>query len=65
MFEMYKYVLDKVSFDQILFRKELKKAMKEINIEEQLLFKIWCLSTFDHKHKDVLNEVFDGELVAN
>lgn len=61
MFEMYKYVLDKVSFDQLLFRKELEKAMKKIKPNEQLLFKMWCLNTFDQNHKDILNEVFDGE----
>ncbi len=64
MFEMYKYVLDKVSFDQPLFRKELKKAMKDIKNEEKLLFKIWCLSTFEKKHQSVLSEVFDYELTT-
>ncbi len=64
MFEMYKYVLDKVSFDQFLFRKELEKAMRKITPNEQLLFKIWCLNTFDQKHKEILVDVFDGELMA-
>ena len=64
MFEMYKYVLDKVSFDQFLFRKELKKAIKEIDTDEQLVFKRWCFSTFDHRYKDVLYEVFDSEPVS-
>lgn len=64
MLEMYKYVLDKVSFDQLLFRKELIKAMKEIDNEEQLLFKYWCLSAFEQKHKEVLAEVFDCELMT-
>lgn len=64
MFEMYKYVLDKVSFDPFLFRKELEKAMRKINPNEQLLFKIWCLNTFDQKHKEALTEVFEGELLS-
>lgn len=64
MFEMYKYVLDKVSFDQFLFRKELEKAMTKIKPNEQLLFKIWCLNTFNQKHKEVLTEVFDSELMS-
>lgn len=63
MFEMYKYVLDKVSFDQFLFRKELEKAMKKITPNEQILFKKWCLITFDHKHKDILTDVFESELM--
>lgn len=64
MFEMYKYVLDKVSFDQFLFRKELEKAMTNIKPNEQLLFKKWCLNTFDQKHKEVLTDVFDDELMS-
>lgn len=62
---MYKYVLDKVSFDQYLFRRELTKAMKKITTDEQNLLKIWCLDTFDQKHKEVLKEIFDDELMVN
>ena len=64
MVEMYKYVVGKVSFDHYLFRKELEKVMKKITPNEQLLFKKWCLNTFDQKHQDIVLEVFDGELLS-
>jgi hypothetical protein len=60
MFEMYKYVLDKVSFDQLLFRKELEKAMIKIKPNELSQFKKWCFIAFDHEHKDILLEVFNN-----
>jgi hypothetical protein len=59
MYELSKEILQKVSFDKILFRKELSKAVKWLKKEEVQLLKIWCLSTFTH-YSDVISEVFES-----
>jgi hypothetical protein len=58
MFELSKNILQKVSFDKALFRKELMKAVKWLKPEEKTLLMIWCVATFGHQYKDVINEVF-------
>lgn len=58
MFELSKNILDKVSFDKILFRKELNKAMKWLKPEEKMMLLVWCVSTFGHKYSDVITEVY-------
>lgn len=60
MFEMCKQVLQKVSFDQLLFRKELSKAIKWLKKDEALILKAWCLATFGHVYKDVIMETFEA-----
>jgi ACT domain-containing protein len=56
MFELCKEILQKVSFDKSLFRKELIKSAKWLKNEELIQLKVWCLSTFII-YKDVINEV--------
>jgi hypothetical protein len=58
MFELSKNILEKVSFDKTLFRKELTKAMKWLKPEEKMLLMVWCISTFGNKYGDVINEVY-------
>lgn len=58
MLEMSKMILQRVSFDKSLFRKELSKAYKWLKPDEKLLLKVWCLSTFGHMYRDVIMEVF-------
>ncbi|MBL7955460.1 MAG: hypothetical protein JNJ91_10500 [Flavobacteriales bacterium] len=58
MMEFSKQVLQKVSFDQRLFRKELIKARRWLGQHDQLVLKAWCLATFGHIYKDVIVEVF-------
>jgi hypothetical protein len=58
MFELSKNILEKVSFDKTLFRKELTKAVKWLAPNEKLLLKVWCLGTFGHQYKDVIMEVY-------
>jgi len=41
MLEYYKIVLGKVRFDQILFRKELRKAFKNLVDDEATELKSW------------------------
>ena len=58
MFELSKNILEKVSFDKLLFRKELTKAVKWLKPDEKTLLKVWCLGTFGHLYKNEIMEVF-------
>lgn len=58
MLELCKEILTKVSFDQALFQKELKKALKWINKEEVEGFKKWCVKTFGKQHPNILKVAF-------
>ena len=58
MFELSKQILQKVSFDKILFRKELMKAIKWLKPDERMLLYAWCLTTFGHAYKDVIMDVY-------
>lgn len=57
MLEMTKNVLKNVSFDKILFQKELKKATKWISKDEYHQLKIWCMASFA-MYSDIINDVF-------
>jgi hypothetical protein len=58
MFEYTKQILTKVSFDRVLFRKELKKAMKWLKSDERRMLMLWCAATFGQRYSDIINEVF-------
>ena len=58
MFELSKKILEKVSFDKTLFRKELTKAVKWLKPDEKTMLMVWCLATFGNQYKDVIKEVF-------
>lgn len=60
MYEMSKKILERVSFDKGLFRKELAKAVTWLKPDEKLLLQVWCLSTFGHMYRDIILEVFRG-----
>ncbi len=62
MLELSQQVLQKVSFDPRLFRKELTKAVRWVGARDQLLLKAWCLATFGHMYKDMIVEVFNHSL---
>ena len=64
MLELSQQVLQKVSFDPRLFRKELMKAVQWVGARDQLLLKAWCLATFGHLYRDVIVEVFQHSMRA-
>lgn len=55
---MSKHILEKVSFDKTLFRKELAKALTWLKPKEKTLLKVWCLTTFGAQYRDVVLEVY-------
>jgi len=62
MLELYKEILLKVSFDKLLFQKELNKAIKWIaNSEDKKSLKKWCLSKFGKEYQEVINIAFVEE----
>lgn len=60
MFEFCKNILEKVSFDKTLFRKELTKSFKWLKPQEKMLLMVWCIGTFGHKYRDVILEVYNS-----
>ena len=46
MLEYVKTILKKVSFDQILFEKELVKAIRTLLLDELKELKKWCYEQF-------------------
>ena len=58
MLEFSKKILQKVSFDKKLFRKELQKSARWIEKHEVSALKISVLTSFAH-YKDTILEVFD------
>mgnify|MGYP000657260585 CR=1 FL=1 len=58
MLELCKEILMKVSFDKVLFQKELAKSLGWIKSEEVEGFKEWCLKTFGKKYPQILQVEF-------
>ena len=58
MLNYVKTVLTKVSFDALLFEKELRKAMKMLIADELNELKRWCYARFGNEHEAILNRCF-------
>jgi hypothetical protein len=61
MLKFCQTILQKVSFDKDLFKKELRKSAGLLNKHELILLKIWCLTTFSD-YKNVIIEVFENTI---
>ncbi len=59
-----KLILEKVSFDKILFEKELKKGLVQLSKIEVLKLKKWCYATFGEMYRAILNKVFRRKVPA-
>lgn len=58
MLEYVKTILVKVSFDQKIFEKELRKALKNLFGEDLNDLKQWCYKQFSMEHPAVLDRCF-------
>jgi hypothetical protein len=58
MFELSKKILEKVSFDKALFRKELTKSFKWIKPEEKILLLAWSIHNFGQQYQEVIMDVY-------
>ncbi|UTW67875.1 hypothetical protein KFE94_07115 [bacterium SCSIO 12643] len=57
MLNLTKYVLEKVSFDKKLFKKELIKATKALKKEELMLLYTWGVVQFASEHQQMVKEI--------
>ncbi len=58
-FPFAKKVLKAVSFDPVLFKKELLKILFLLENKEELeMLKEWCFSEFQEECKEVVEEIF-------
>ena len=58
MLEYVKTILSKVSFDAMLFEKELRKAIVTLVKEELEELKKWCYNHFGDTYHFILNRCF-------
>jgi hypothetical protein len=58
MLEYFKVILQKVSFDKLLFEKELRKALTILQPSEIEVFKQWCYENFVIPYNAILSQVF-------
>ena len=63
MLEFKKRILLKVSFDLLLFEKELKKAFQWLNNTDLAHLKTWCYANFSEQYTATLDKVFIREMV--
>ncbi|MFB6257839.1 MAG: hypothetical protein ABEH38_04020 [Flavobacteriales bacterium] len=59
MLEFSKKVLQEVSFDPYLFRKELKKAKELMGSHEQERLKLWALKHYGSSYERSIHQVFE------
>ncbi|EIM77193.1 hypothetical protein A3SI_07914 [Nitritalea halalkaliphila LW7] len=60
MLEYVKTVLLKVSFDRVLFEKELRKGLNLLLPNEVREFRAWCYKQFGKPYEPVLDKYFVG-----
>lgn len=58
MLDYVKLILEKVSFDQSLFEKELRKSIKDLIHDDLIELKKWCYDKFGNKHNHILDRCF-------
>lgn len=62
MLKYTKTVLQKVSFNKDLFKKELSKSVKWLQRDEIVLLQAWCIINFGNVYQDIITEVFNNSL---
>jgi len=64
MLEFCNKVLEKVSFDQKLFKKELRKAIKWVKTDELEVLRRWCLIKFGNLYRSLIEDSFKNAIPA-
>lgn len=59
MFEYEKLILQKVSFSNELFKKELTKSIASLHKDELGKFKDWVFYNFYHTHYNEISVIFN------
>lgn len=58
MLDYVKIILQKVSFNEHLFERELNKSLKDLLGEDVLELKKWCYEQFSETYLQILNQYF-------
>ncbi|MGC4021897.1 MAG: hypothetical protein QM734_08105 [Cyclobacteriaceae bacterium] len=58
MLSYVKKILTRVSFDALLFEKELRKAIKVLIAEEVQELRNWCYTNYGNQYEAILNRCF-------
>ncbi|MBP6302447.1 MAG: hypothetical protein KBB37_04385 [Bacteroidia bacterium] len=59
MLNYCKKILKSVSFDKELFEKELKKAVRNLLLNDEVMaLRKWCLRKFSNSYKQIIEKVF-------
>lgn len=58
MLDYFKTILAKVSFDAVLFEKELRKAITSLLKKEVVELKKWCYNQFSKQYTPILERCF-------
>ena len=58
MLEYAKIILQKVSFDSLLFEKELRKAIAELSSDEPVKLYTWCMDFFGDTYPEAIQRAF-------
>jgi hypothetical protein len=58
MLDYVKIILQKVSFNEYLFERELRKSMNSLLREDVLELKKWCYEHFSDSYLQILNQYF-------
>ena len=58
MLELQKFVLQRVSEDARLFKKELAKSIQWLSISETENLKHWVIAEYGTRHSEIINEAF-------
>ena len=61
MFKHQKTVLDGVSDNERLFKKELEKSLKWLNPADQPLFKDWVKNTYYNKYPEIIEKLLSSK----
>lgn len=59
MLDHQKIILEKLSTDKEMFRKEIVKSFKWLKSYEILMLRRWLKESFGKTHADVIHEVFE------
>tara|TARA_B100000795_G_scaffold60349_1_gene40376 strand:+ start:357 stop:545 length:189 start_codon:yes stop_codon:yes gene_type:complete len=59
MLEFCKSVLQKVSFDHLLFQKELNKSIDWLGKSEVENLRLWCMETYGTQHGLIIQQAFE------
>ena len=58
MLEYAKIILQKVSFDSLLFEKELRKALGDLGKDDPGKLYVWCMDFFGDTYPEAIQRAF-------